>query len=141
MRLSKTGLATAAVACLLSGYVFAAEHRGAELTSSVSDSVFARANTLADAGAGRIPANFVVDDFSQQAQTREPERMQMALATPALTQRLGSGQSNAANDAGFDATADQAPSAWLMVAVTLLLIGYQLRRKHRLLRPHRFHEL
>ena len=140
MRLSKIGVATTAVACLLSGYVFAAERHGAELTSSVSDSVFTRATTLADAGAGRIPASFV-DDFTQQAQMREPERMQMALATPALTQRLGSSQSNAANAASFDATAERPPSAWLMVAVALLLIGYQLRRKHRLLRPHRFHEL
>lgn len=30
------------------------------------------------------------------------------------------------------------PSGWLMALVTVLLIGHQLRRKHRFLRPHRF---
>lgn len=30
------------------------------------------------------------------------------------------------------------PSGWLMALVTIGLVGYQLRRKHRLLRPHRF---
>lgn len=33
------------------------------------------------------------------------------------------------------------PKAWLMGAVILFLIGYQLRRKHRLLRPYRFHRV
>ena len=30
------------------------------------------------------------------------------------------------------------PSGWLMALVTVLLIGHQLRRKHRFLRPQRF---
>jgi len=30
------------------------------------------------------------------------------------------------------------PSYWLMALVTVLLIGHQLRRKHRFLRPQRF---
>lgn len=30
------------------------------------------------------------------------------------------------------------PRGWLMALVTVLLIGHQLRRKHRFLRPHRF---
>jgi hypothetical protein len=30
------------------------------------------------------------------------------------------------------------PSGWLMTLVTVLLIGHQLRRKHRFLRPQRF---
>jgi len=30
---------------------------------------------------------------------------------------------------------------WLMVLVTVLLIGHQLRRKHRFLRPQRFSDL
>jgi hypothetical protein len=33
------------------------------------------------------------------------------------------------------------PSGWLMALVTVLLIGHQLRRKHRFLRPHRFSDL
>jgi hypothetical protein len=33
------------------------------------------------------------------------------------------------------------PSGWLMALVTVLLIGHQLRRKHRFLRPHRFSDV
>lgn len=33
------------------------------------------------------------------------------------------------------------PSGWLMALVTVLLIGHQLRRKHRFLRPQRFSDV
>lgn len=33
---------------------------------------------------------------------------------------------------------DSMPRGWLMALVTVLLIGHQLRRKHRFIRPHRF---
>lgn len=33
------------------------------------------------------------------------------------------------------------PRGWLMALVAVLLIGHQLRRKHRFLRPHRFSDL
>jgi hypothetical protein len=36
---------------------------------------------------------------------------------------------------------DSVPSGWLMALVTVLLIGHQLRRKHRFLRPQRFSNL
>lgn len=36
---------------------------------------------------------------------------------------------------------DSVPSGWLMALVTVLLIGHQLRRKHRFLRPQRFTNL
>jgi hypothetical protein len=36
---------------------------------------------------------------------------------------------------------DSVPSGWLMVLVSVLLIGHQLRRKHRFLRPQRFNNL
>lgn len=36
---------------------------------------------------------------------------------------------------------DSVPSGWLMALVTVLLIGHQLRRKHRFLRPQRFNDL
>ena len=36
---------------------------------------------------------------------------------------------------------DSMPSGWLMALVTVLLIGHQLRRKHRFLRPQRFTNL
>ena len=36
---------------------------------------------------------------------------------------------------------ESVPSGWLMALVTVLLIGHQLRRKHRFLRPQRFTNL
>jgi hypothetical protein len=36
---------------------------------------------------------------------------------------------------------DSMPRGWLMLLVTVLLIGHQLRRKHRFLRPQRFSDL
>jgi hypothetical protein len=39
------------------------------------------------------------------------------------------------SSAGMD---DSMPRGWLMLLVAVLLIGHQLRRKHRFLRPHRF---
>jgi hypothetical protein len=35
----------------------------------------------------------------------------------------------------------QGRSGWLMAVVAVVLVGYQLRRKHRFLRPHRFTDL
>lgn len=46
--------------------------------------------------------------------------------------------STAAPGSSIASTQEPLPSAWLMGFVTIGLIGYQLRRKHRLLRPQRF---
>jgi hypothetical protein len=149
MRLRETGLgkigwaAAAASCCLLSSYVFAADVRGAELAGSVSNSVMARANTLAETGAGRIQSGFV-DDFAEQARiAHEGERIHMAFASPTLTQRLSPAQHTLVPaKASFETEAtERPPNLWLMGGVIVLLIGYQLRRKHRLLRPHRFNAL
>jgi hypothetical protein len=43
--------------------------------------------------------------------------------------------------AGSRGMNDSVPSGWLMALVTVLLIGHQLRRKHRFLRPQRFSNL
>lgn len=39
------------------------------------------------------------------------------------------------------ASADDSMRGWLMALVAILLIGHQLRRKHRFLRPQRFSNL
>ena len=67
----------------------------------------------------------------------------VAFASPTLTQRLTPAPRSMApaNDSFEVQATEQPPNMWLMGGVILLLIGYQLRRKHRLLRPHRFHEL
>jgi len=70
-------------------------------------------------------------------------RLHLATATPLFGERVGGSQSHAAVAAASFATTppEQRPSLWLMGGVILLLIGYQLRRKHRLLRPYRFHRV
>ena len=68
------------------------------------------------------------------------QRKHLATALPIASER--SNQTRAAIAAtSFSSPPEQPPSVWLMLGVTLLLIGYQLRRKHRLLRPHRFHRV
>ena len=56
-----------------------------------------------------------------------------------LGSHLGGGDARAhsrsSSASGMD---DSMPRGWLMALVTVLLIGHQLRRKHRFIRPHRF---
>lgn len=49
----------------------------------------------------------------------------------------GRASSRAASTAG-GMNDSSVPSGWLMALVMVLLIGHQLRRKHRFLRPQRF---
>jgi len=75
------------------------------------------------------------------------------VSTTAATQMVGgaahvrldgaglSGDARASSRAVSTATGmknSSVPSGWLMALVTVLLIGHQLRRKHRFLRPQRF---
>jgi uncharacterized protein YjbI with pentapeptide repeats len=50
----------------------------------------------------------------------------------------GRASSRASSSAAQGMSDSSVPSGWLMALVTVLLIGHQLRRKHRFLRPHRF---
>lgn len=58
------------------------------------------------------------------------------IARSSLTSASLSG--SAPNAVGME---DSIPRGWLMALVAVLLIGHQLRRKHRFLRPHRFSDL
>jgi hypothetical protein len=140
MRLRKATLvAAASLSCWINGYVFAARPASPEFAAVAADSVLDHANTLADNRAPRFESRFV-DDFSEQAQIARDARLHLAMAAPVLTSRQK--EVAAAAGATFSSpSTEQAPSVWLMVGVILLLIGYQLRRKHKLLRPHRFSEL
>lgn len=52
-----------------------------------------------------------------------------------------SGHSSASRSTSTNGMEDSIPRGWLMALVTVLLIGHQLRRKHRFLRPQRFSDL
>lgn len=49
-----------------------------------------------------------------------------------------SSRASSSSSAGIN---ESVPSGWLMALVAVLLIGHQLRRKHRFLRPQRFNNL
>lgn len=78
------------------------------------------------------------------------------VSTTAATQMVGGAAQVRLDGAGLNGDARRAssrsstttrgmnesvPSGWLMALVTVLLIGHQLRRKHRFLRPQRFTNL
>lgn len=55
-----------------------------------------------------------------------------------LNGSAGGAHSRSSSTGGMD---DSMPRGWLMALVAILLIGHQLRRKHRFLRPQRFSDL
>ena len=136
MRLSKIGMSsTLIVSCtLVSSLANAAPQRG-DFGSVAAESTMMSATTLVDARAERF-ASSLVPEFSEQ-QSTPVDRIHLAYAPIPM-----SPVRRAVEPAALvSQVAEPAPSFWLMGAVTVFLIGYQLRRKHRLLRPHRFHEL
>lgn len=88
-------------------------------------------------------ANFQADLMSPLPRDAGAQRIHLATVAPIVTERTSAGQAQAAVAAASFAASpeDRPPSTWLMIGVAVLLIGYQLRRKHRLLRPHRFHRI
>jgi hypothetical protein len=60
------------------------------------------------------------------------------LSGAALNGATLSGDGRASSSSARGMSDSSVPSGWLMALVTVLLIGHQLRRKHRFLRPHRF---
>jgi hypothetical protein len=58
-----------------------------------------------------------------------------------LTGTLHGHDVRASSVTAANAMDDSISRGWLMALVTVLLIGHQLRRKHRFLRPQRFSDL
>lgn len=141
MRLSMMGVAGTLVGCILmSGSVSSAVSHAPEFTSGKSDRALLSANTLLDGRTDSIASN-LVPDFGETNAVSKTERIHLAFATPPLSPTLVASRDNLSPGSFSVGTPEQPPSFWLMGAVALFLIAYQLRRKHRLLRPHRFHEL
>lgn len=147
MRLRKFGLAVAVgVGWLINGSVSATQPEAREIASHTASmalgtrsetapgSISVAANRLADAHVGLVPESGAFD-----------------LDTPTGSIHLARAPSRTALDTPpkpvldlpktLETSNPEPPRAWLMSIVVLLLIGYQLRRKHRLLRPHRFHQI
>jgi hypothetical protein len=108
------------------------------LNSNVSGSI---AGTVGATMAGSVGSNAATQMVAGTAQAR----LDGALTPNGLTHNLGANLSG--NDARANSRSSTAggmdeslPRGWLMALVTVLLIGHQLRRKHRFLRPHRFSE-
>lgn len=136
MRLSKMGLISTFVvswAMSCSTIASAAPQRG-DFGGVAAESTMMSATTLVDARAERFAASLVPEFSSQRATSAD--RIHLAYAPMPLRPMRSADPVALAPQ-----VAEQPPSFWLMGGVTLFLIAYQLRRKHRLLRPHRFHEL
>ena len=71
-----------------------------------------------------------------------------SIAGPATTTQMVASQAQVRLDGtgrttsdSTSASADDSMRGWLMALVAILLIGHQLRRKHRFLRPQRFSDI
>ncbi len=143
MRLRKIGVAAVAAGfCWCSGaYALDAAPRAAASPVVSTDQLLLPANNFKSTDLARLQSG-LVGPLASEASLGS-NRIHLAAATPIFGERMSGSQSQAAVAAAAFATTppEQPPSAWLMGGVILLLIGYQLRRKHRLLRPHRFHRV
>lgn len=139
MRLSTFGLVMVTVSYgWLYGNGLAAQERLSDIKESTPDAAYVLAR-VADTSIPRLESEFTDYIAGPMEQSLQGTRFHQALATPLLPKRtVGTplGATAIVSDSGR-----QPPSSWMMAAVIVLLIAYQLRRKHRFLRPLRFNEL
>jgi len=117
---------------------------GAAVNGAMSANVGAATmgtNMSATMGA-KMGANMGASVVTGQAQAR----LDGGLGSPKLgssnsrsSNLTANGSSSGSSPAG--AMDESIPRGWLMALVAVLLIGHQLRRKHRFLRPQRFSDL
>lgn len=99
-------------------------------------------DTAAAAGSASVPTStysISLDRTLEQSPAAAPQPS--AAVTPAGSYAGALRSDGLPGDQPIDALPAERkslPSGWLMTLVALGLVGYQLRRKHRLLRPHRF---
>lgn len=130
MRLIRLALALVAVS------VSWAAMANPAVNSNVSGSI---AGTVGATMAGSVGTNAATQMVAGNAQVR---------LDGGLTNNLGANlngndarkhsSSSLARSSTAGGMDDSMPRGWLMALVAVLLIGHQLRRKHRFLRPHRF---
>ena len=75
---------------------------------------------------------------TQMAAGQKQARLDGGLANNLGSRNARAHSTSPTSAGGMD---DSMPRGWLMALVTVLLIGHQLRRKHRFLRPHRFSDI
>lgn len=122
MRLIRLALVLAAV-----GFNVAAVANPA-VNSNVSGSI---TGTVGANMAGAVGSNATSQMVAGQAQVRLDGRLG----------GLNGHDRNLSRSSSSGAMDESMPRGWLMALVTVLLIGHQLRRKHRFLRPQRFSDL
>ena len=116
MRLIRLALALVAVSS--SGLALANPAINSNVSGSIAGAV----------GASVVSTTAATQMVAGQAQARLDGRLGNNLGG-----RDARAHSNSSSSAG--GMDDSMPSGWLMALVTVLLIGHQLRRKHRFLRP------
>ena len=126
MRLIKLALALVAVSSTWAAWANPA------INSNVSGSI-----------AGAVGASVVgTTAATQMAAGQKQARLDGGLRNN-LGNNLGSRDARAHSNSSSSAGGmdDSMPRGWLMALVTVLLIGHQLRRKHRFIRPQRFSDI
>jgi hypothetical protein len=87
--------------------------------------------------AGTVGASVVSTTAAAQLVTGQAQ----ARLDGGLGANLGSHDARSRSKSSTGGMDDSMPRGWLMALVGVLLIGHQLRRKHRFLRPQRFSNL
>lgn len=99
---------------------------------AVSFSWAAMANPAVNNGVGSVSAPVSTTAATQMVGGTAQVRLDGA------TLSRGDARASSRTSSATRGMNDSVPSGWLMALVTVLLIGHQLRRKHRFLRPQRF---
>lgn len=93
-------------------------------------------NSVSATVSGTVGSNAATHMVAGQAQVRLDGRAHVQTVLGGSDNHSSASRSTSSN--GME---DSMPRGWLMALVTVLLIGHQLRRKHRFLRPQRFSDL
>lgn len=141
MRLRMIGMAVVAAGLiwLTCANALAATPRPSGPSAASTESLLPSVNSLRSAELAPFSVD-AVESLKDADAGSHP--IHLALATPLTRERTFTRLEPTGATAAFGVPASEQPRrTWLMVSVIVLLIGYQLRRKHRLLRPHRFHRI
>src|SRR5688572_17654171 len=105
---------------------------------AVSFSWAAMANPAVNNGVGSVSGAVSTTAATQMVGGVAQARLEGAALTGTTLNGDGRASRTSSTSRGMN---ESVPSGWLMALVTVLLIGHQLRRKHRFLSPQRFSNL
>lgn len=105
---------------------------------AVSFNWAAMANPAVNNGVGSVSGTVNTTAATQMVGVGGAAQVRLDGAALSGTALNAEGRASSRNSSTSRGMNESVPSGWLMALVTVLLIGHQLRRKHRFLRPQRF---